>query len=89
MLCVFEELILLGFISLLLTAGTTPITKICITEGAAASWHPCSPEEDAAADNGGESRRRLLTWSKMDDGVRRILAVDSGDNGKCAKEVCY
>ncbi|KAK1411977.1 hypothetical protein QVD17_32874 [Tagetes erecta] len=79
------ELMLLGFISLLLTAGTTPITKICITEGAAAGWHPCSPEEDAAANNGGESRRRLLTWSQMGDSARRILAASSGD-GKCAKE---
>ncbi|KAI3683493.1 hypothetical protein L1987_83998 [Smallanthus sonchifolius] len=78
------ELMLLGFISLLLTAGTTPITKICISEGAAASWHPCSRKEEEDADDGGESRRRLLTWSKMGDSARRILAGSSGD-GKCAE----
>ncbi|XP_076898419.1 MLO-like protein 6 [Bidens hawaiensis] len=79
------ELMLLGFISLLLTAGTAPITKICTTEGAAAGWHTCSPEEDRAANNGGENRRRLLTWSKMGDSARRILAGSGGDD-KCVKE---
>lgn len=78
---------LLGFISLLLTAGTTPITKICISEGAANSWHPCSREEEESAGDSGESRRRLLTWSKMGDSTRRILAGSGGDD-KCA-EVCH
>ncbi|KAI3511755.1 hypothetical protein L1887_18913 [Cichorium endivia] len=78
------ELMLLGFISLMLTAGTTPITKICISEGAANSWHPCSPKEEEAAGDGGESRRRLLTWSKMGDSTRRILAGSGGD-GTCAE----
>ncbi|KAI3826512.1 hypothetical protein L1987_00560 [Smallanthus sonchifolius] len=79
------ELMLLGFISLLLTAGTSPITRICISEGAAAGWHPCSQKEEEAADDDGESRRRLLTWSKMGDSTRRILAGGSGDD-KCAKD---
>ncbi|KAF5822837.1 hypothetical protein HanRHA438_Chr01g0032371 [Helianthus annuus] len=81
------ELMLLGFISLLLTVGTTPITKICISEGAASGWHPCSRNEDVAADDGGESRRRLLTWSKMGNNARRILAgAASGGDDKCAKK---
>ncbi|PWA82245.1 seven transmembrane MLO family protein [Artemisia annua] len=81
------ELMLLGFISLLLTAGTTPITKICISEGAAAGWHPCSREEDiAAGDDSGDSRRRLLTWSKMGDTTRRILAgSSSSEDNTCAE----
>lgn len=79
---------LLGFISLLLTAGTTPITKICISKGAAATWHPCSREEEgAASEDGGESRRRLLAFAEMIEGGRRILAGSSGEE-KCAKEVC-
>ncbi|GKB48785.1 MLO-like protein 6, partial [Tanacetum coccineum] len=78
------ELMLLGFISLLLTAGTTPITKICISEGAAEGWHPCSREEDIAAGDTGDSRRRLLTWSKMGDTTRRILAGSSSTN-TCAE----
>ncbi|KAI3676941.1 hypothetical protein L1987_86557 [Smallanthus sonchifolius] len=78
------ELMLLGFISLLLTAGTSPITKICITEGAAASWHPCSRKEEVE-EGDGESRRRLLTLSHMADSARRILASSSGEE-KCASE---
>lgn len=78
------ELMLLGFISLLLTAGTSPITKICISEGAANSWHPCTREEEESAGSDGESRRRLLTWSKMGDSARRILAGSGGDD-KCAE----
>ncbi|KAI3748261.1 hypothetical protein L6452_11230 [Arctium lappa] len=38
------ELMLLGFISLLLTVGTTPITKICISESVASTWHPCNKQ---------------------------------------------
>ncbi|KAI3696971.1 hypothetical protein L6452_29636 [Arctium lappa] len=79
------ELMLLGFISLLLTAGTSPITKICIPEGAAATWHPCSrSEQSESAADGEESRRKLLTWSKMGDSARRILASSGGED-KCAK----
>ncbi|KAJ0511022.1 hypothetical protein HanIR_Chr11g0547291 [Helianthus annuus] len=80
------ELMLLGFISLLLTAGTTPITKICISKGAAASWHPCSrSEEGTTEENGVESRRRLLSLSKMGEAARRILAGSSGEE-KCERE---
>ncbi|CAN6901770.1 unnamed protein product [Brassica oleracea] len=37
------ELLLLGFISLLLTVAQTPISKICIPKSAASSMRPCSP----------------------------------------------
>ncbi|XP_071734037.1 MLO-like protein 12 [Rutidosis leptorrhynchoides] len=35
------ELMLLGFISLLLTVGQQPISDICIPSTVARSWHPC------------------------------------------------
>ncbi|KAI3743210.1 hypothetical protein L1987_60916 [Smallanthus sonchifolius] len=81
------ELMLLGFISLLLTAGTSPITRICIPKGAAATWHPCSRKEEGeeGEEGGGESRRRLLTLSHMADSARRILAGSSGEE-KCERE---
>ncbi|KVI00199.1 Mlo-related protein [Cynara cardunculus var. scolymus] len=41
-------------------------------------------EEEASADDG-EGRRRLLTWSKMGDSARRILASSGGED-KCAEE---
>ncbi|XP_071721343.1 MLO-like protein 6 isoform X2 [Rutidosis leptorrhynchoides] len=76
---------LLGFISLLLTAGTSPITKICISKGAADSWHPCSrSEEKASGVVEDEGRRKLLTWSKMGESARRILATSGED--KCAEK---
>ncbi|KVI09340.1 hypothetical protein Ccrd_012256 [Cynara cardunculus var. scolymus] len=66
------ELMLLGFISLLLTVGTTPITKICISESVASTWHPCNKQN---AKNSNKEKiqnpRRLLTWSKMGDSSRR------------------
>ncbi|KAL8193261.1 hypothetical protein R6Q57_026842 [Mikania cordata] len=39
------ELMLLGFISLLLTVGTNPITEICISKRAGSTWHPCSNQK--------------------------------------------
>ncbi|XP_030452399.1 MLO-like protein 6 [Syzygium oleosum] len=63
-----SELMLLGFISLLLTVGQGPISDICISESLGATWHPCShkqeskmntdDQEDEDADHG--RRRRLL-----------------------------
>ncbi|KAI3799397.1 hypothetical protein L1987_34695 [Smallanthus sonchifolius] len=77
------ELMLLGFISLLLTVGTTPITQICIPESAGSTWHPCSKQNERASDGGDddetESRRRLLS---LLGAPRRILGgVTSND--KC------
>ncbi|KAG6583493.1 MLO-like protein 6, partial [Cucurbita argyrosperma subsp. sororia] len=42
-----SELMLLGFISLLLTVGQGPISDICIPEHVAATWHPCTKEKEA------------------------------------------
>ncbi|XP_075506342.1 MLO-like protein 6 [Primulina tabacum] len=79
------ELMLLGFISLLLTVGQNLISEICISEEVAATWHPCSKRReaekypDALAD---ENRRKLLTAVGVDDGAhRRFLA--SAKTDKC------
>lgn len=40
------ELMLLGFISLLLTAGEKQIASICISKGAGESFLPCSDPSD-------------------------------------------
>ncbi|KAK3018719.1 hypothetical protein RJ639_003914, partial [Escallonia herrerae] len=42
--CVCKELMLLGFISLLLKVGQDPISKICIPKSVGNSWHPCQRE---------------------------------------------
>ncbi|CAH2047898.1 unnamed protein product [Thlaspi arvense] len=41
------ELMLMGFISLLLTIGQNYISQICISESIASSMHPCSKAEEA------------------------------------------
>ncbi|KAI3870021.1 hypothetical protein MKX03_002053 [Papaver bracteatum] len=40
------ELMLLGFISLLLTIGQVPISKICIPLSVASTWHPCAQQQE-------------------------------------------
>ncbi|KAK1409907.1 hypothetical protein QVD17_36436 [Tagetes erecta] len=76
------ELMLLGFISLLLTVGTNPITQICISESAWSTWHPCNKQTS----NETESRRRLLIWAMTGDSSRRILVGSSDGYNKCAEE---
>nr|GLL41044.1 hypothetical protein VITISV_032771 [Ipomoea trifida] len=86
------ELMLLGFISLLLTIGQSTILRICISKSLAKSWHPCDKHEEEdkyGGDTGDEGRRRrlLLAFADEDSGEihRRILA--GGGTDKCAKEI--
>ncbi|MCD7450376.1 Mlo6p [Datura stramonium] len=83
------ELMLLGFISLLLTVGQSPISNICVSEKIGNSWHPCSKkkEEDIMkgediSDDSSEQHRRRLLMEAAGGGVRRILA--GGGDDKCA-----
>ncbi|GMI94722.1 MILDEW RESISTANCE LOCUS O 6 [Hibiscus trionum] len=76
-----SELMLLGFISLLLTVGQGLISDICISKEIAATWHPCNKKLENSVNESDqedtEHRRRLL------GGVfRRSLAGASDD--KCA-----
>ncbi|GAA0155079.1 hypothetical protein Leryth_000672 [Lithospermum erythrorhizon] len=80
-----SELMLLGFISLLLTIGQGPISDICIPPEVGATWHPCSNKKEKKKYGGGtedveeEYGRKLIS----DDGsARRVLAAAGPD--KCA-----
>ncbi|KDP43787.1 hypothetical protein JCGZ_22414 [Jatropha curcas] len=55
-----SELIVLGFISLLLTFGQTYITKICIPQKVADTMLPC--RADGVNDETEEGHRRRLLW---------------------------
>ncbi|KAI4334427.1 hypothetical protein L6164_019122 [Bauhinia variegata] len=85
-----SELMLLGFISLLLTVGQGPISRICISEKVAATWHPCSrswEQEYAEPESEHENRgRRLLAafFGSTSANPRRILAAGGSD--KCAEQ---
>ncbi|XP_029128021.1 MLO protein homolog 1 [Cajanus cajan] len=75
------ELMLLGFISLLLTFGTKYVAKICIPESFGDTMLPCKkvkPDDDS---NG---RRRLLS---LDESVewRRVLEAASGGGDSCSQ----
>ncbi|OVA01463.1 Mlo-related protein [Macleaya cordata] len=68
------ELMVLGFISLLLTFGQVYIARICIPLKAADTMLPCpyKGEKETTEEDTTEEHRRRLLWS-----VRRILAAGS------------
>ncbi|KAB2074067.1 hypothetical protein ES319_A07G127700v1 [Gossypium barbadense] len=86
-----SELMLLGFISLLLTVGQGLISDICISKEIAATWHPCNKKQEEKLNESDdqdktdtEHRRRLLTVSNSGVVFRRSLAGPSVD--KCADQ---
>ncbi|OMO72550.1 Mlo-related protein [Corchorus capsularis] len=87
-----SELMLLGFISLLLTIVQGTISDICISKAAGATWHPCSKkqksesnkDEDKFSGSDENHQRKLLTFQGF-GGIdeRRVLAAGGYDD-KCA-----
>lgn len=73
------ELMLMGFISLLLTVGQTPISKICISKEAGSVMLPCklSVAAEDADDEGKDNGRRRLLWFQ-EEIHRRFLAAAPG-----------
>ncbi|XP_065866708.1 MLO-like protein 6 [Euphorbia lathyris] len=71
-----SELMLLGFISLLLTVGQGPISNICISEKLGSTWHPCSKkrEQTLIQLTDYENRRKLLIIKDSGGSFRRLLA---------------
>ncbi|KAF5470680.1 hypothetical protein F2P56_011177 [Juglans regia] len=87
-----SELMLLGFISLLLTVGQSPISNICISKSLGATWHPCSKKKEAdlnkeedEEEDSESHRRKLLMLSDSGGSFRRILASASNSD-KCAEK---
>ncbi|KAI4384034.1 hypothetical protein MLD38_009806 [Melastoma candidum] len=75
-----SELMLLGFISLLLTVSQNAISNICVPKKVASSWRPCNKPLSA-----GKYGRRLLDDS--DGIIRRSLATKGLD--KCTEKGQY
>ncbi|GAU49981.1 hypothetical protein TSUD_287460 [Trifolium subterraneum] len=71
------ELMLMGFISLLLTVFQDPISKICISKEIGDSWHPCSHSKTTSDHETND--RKLMEY--FDPIPRRILATKGED--KC------
>ncbi|KAA8550422.1 hypothetical protein F0562_002106 [Nyssa sinensis] len=83
-----SELMLLGFISLLLTVGQSRISNICISKKVGDTWHPCGKKQEAKltqydnSDYEEEHRRKLLaTLVNPGGSFRRVLAA--GGTDKC------
>ncbi|AEC06633.1 unnamed protein product [Arabidopsis thaliana] len=75
------ELMVLGFISLLLTFGQTYILDICIPSHVARTMLPCpAPNLKKEDDDNGESHRRLLSFE------HRFLSGGEASPTKCTKE---
>ncbi|KAK4853004.1 hypothetical protein QYF36_002220 [Acer negundo] len=90
------ELMLLGFISLLLTVGSTLIYKICIPASYGQYMLPCKYKSDNSYDQdddggdkgggggGGDNERKLLFYAG--DMTRRVLAADAGVGDYCSSK---
>ncbi|XP_010509062.1 PREDICTED: MLO-like protein 12 [Camelina sativa] len=80
------ELMLLGFISLLLVVLQDPVSQICIPKTVAKTWHPCSHEQEIAKygkDYVDDGRKILEDFDSTDFySPRRSLATKGYD--KCA-----
>lgn len=78
-----EELMLLGFISLLLTVFQGRIAKICITEKQAGQWLPCK-KETTSTSTSAHFQTVFFPWSSA---ARRLLAEDSASttSGSCSE----
>jgi mlo protein len=81
-ICSFSELMLMGFISLLLTVFQDPISNICISKEIGESWLPCSHSETKKKTK--ETKDRKL-MEYFDPTPRRILATKGID--KCVAKV--
>lgn len=83
--CNFAELMLLGFISLLLTFGTKYIAKICIPVKLGDSMLPCKKER--VEEDSKDDRRRLLSFDDDNLVWRRSLAAAAGGDDYCSNKV--
>ncbi|KAI3517945.1 hypothetical protein L1887_06193 [Cichorium endivia] len=90
------ELMLLGFLSLLLTVGTSYVAKICVPEKIGYKMLPCKAKhyndddkkkgggDDGDGDDEGKHRRKLLNLAE-EIIFRRVLAGSSYDGATCGK----
>ncbi|XP_057844852.2 MLO-like protein 12 [Cryptomeria japonica] len=84
------ELMLVGFISLLLTVGQRPISQICISKSLGDTLLPCSKEEASVMKfSSVGNHRKLITRGgaiQLQVPLRRILEGAADQTGHCAKK---
>ncbi|KAI6701787.1 hypothetical protein NL676_010923 [Syzygium grande] len=77
-----EELMLLGFISLLLTVFQNRINTICISKHSPGKWLPCKKEDDTST-----AHFQTSFSSFTSENARQLLAEASASTDHCDKEV--
>ncbi|KAL1819563.1 hypothetical protein DCAR_0415847 [Daucus carota subsp. sativus] len=80
-----SELMLLGFISLLLTVMKGTISEICIPKAIGNSWLPCDKEfeEEAQKDyDGDHGHRRLLSFTNLTETSHHRFLAAAAASGK-------
>lgn len=78
----YAELMLLGFISLLLTVLQARILKICIPKHLTNHWLPCKKDDDV-----NDSVHFQTNFFSLIPGGRRLLS-GSANSGYCEAKVC-
>lgn len=87
---------LLGFISLLLTVGTTYVAKICVSEKLGNLWLPCDKDlknqasgddDDNNDDSKGKNGHRKLISYAQEMVWRRALAAGTDKYDYCIQKV--
>ncbi|KAK0608191.1 hypothetical protein LWI29_026959 [Acer saccharum] len=73
-----EELMLLGFISLLLTVCQNTIAKICIPQHLSTKWMPCKKQQD----NQTKTTSHFFSFVSPDGILRRLLAEASSSSSQ-------
>lgn len=84
------ELMLLGFISLLLVVLQTPVSGICIPTNIHATWHPCNSQQETAKygkDQIDDGRKILEDYDSNDFYSPRRSLVGKGYD-KCGEQAC-
>lgn len=82
-----EELMLLGFISLLLTVFQDTIAKICIPKRYSDDWLPCKKKKEGSSSSEESTSHFQTFYHFTSGGARRLLAEHSASTSYCAKRV--
>ncbi|GMY33004.1 MLO-like protein 1 isoform X2 [Fagus crenata] len=77
-----EELMLLGFISLLLTVFQSRLAKFCMPQSLAKTWLPCKYEETSSSTT---THFQTLFTSFIPGTARHLLAESSTTTGSCSE----
>ena len=84
---VYAELMLLGFISLLLTVFQDTIAKICIPKRYSDDWLPCKKKKEDSSSSEESTSHFQTFYHFTSGGARRLLAEHSASPSYCAKRV--